>query len=428
MRQSQLFTRTRKDAPKDEVAKNAQLLIRAGYINKEMAGVYDFLPLGLRVLGKIIGIIREEMNAIGGQEVLMSALQRRELWEKTDRWDDKKIDNWFKTSLKDGGLLGLGFTHEEPITNMVEQFIPSYQNLPFTVYQFQTKFRNEERAKSGLMRTREFIMKDLYSFSKNEIEHLAFYEKAKDAYKKIFNRVGIGDRTYLTYASGGSFSQFSHEFQTLSEAGEDTIYVHKDDYGKGLQMKTGRAAINKEIFTDDVKKDLGIEGDFEEKKAVEVGNIFTLGTRFSEALLCRFKDENGEEVNPYMGSYGIGPARLMGVIVETLSDEKGIVWPKEVAPFHVHLVSITGGNADVEKEADRVYEMLQDNDIEVLYDDRDARAGEKFNDADLIGIPMRLVVSEKTVSAGGVELALRNNGKGTLVHESDIIERLQDEK
>ncbi len=425
MRQSQLFTKTRKLAPKDEVAKNAQLLIRGGFINKEMAGVYDFLPLGLRVLNNIINIIREEMNAIGGQEILMSSLQRRELWEKTDRWDDKKIDNWFKTELKDGGTLGLGFTHEEPVTNMIEQYIPSYQNLPLYTYQFQNKFRNEERAKSGLMRTREFIMKDLYSFSRSEQEHLAFYNRAKVAYKKIFNRVGIGDRTYLTFASGGSFSKFSHEFQTICDAGEDIIYVHKDDFGKGLAMHEDHAAINKEIYTDDLKKELGLSGSFEEKKAVEVGNIFTLGTRFSESLLCRFKDESGKELNPFMGSYGIGPARLMATIVEVLSDEKGIVWPKEVAPFPVHLISISSGNTDVTAEADRMYELLKDNGVEALYDDRDARAGEKFADADLIGIPMRIVVSEKTMAEGGVEISSRQNGSTSIVSENEIIERLR---
>ena len=419
MRQSQLFTRTRKDAPKDEVAKNAQLLIRAGFIHKEMAGAYSFLPLGLRVLEKINNVIREEMNKIGGQEILMTALQSKELWEKTNRWDDAVVDNWFKTKLKGGGDVGLGFTHEEPLTNIMQSYISSYTDLPKLVYQIQWKFRNEERAKSGIMRGREFLMKDLYSFATSQKEHDDIYEKAAKAYEKIFMRIGIGERTYRTFASGGVFAKYSHEFQCLLPVGEDTIYVHE---GKKI-------AVNKEVLNPEVLADLGVaESDLKEEKAVEVGNIFSLGTRFSEPLGLTFKDKEGADHPVVMGSYGLGPSRLMGVITEVFSDEKGIIWPKEVAPFAVHLVAITGGNADVQKEADRVYEMLQENNIEVLYDDRDVRAGEKFADGDLIGIPTRVIVSEKTVSAGGVEINQRSNGKGTLVSESDILERLHNEK
>lgn len=415
MRQSQLFTRTRKEAPKDEVAKNAQLLIRAGFIHKEMAGVYSFLPLGLRVLEKINSIIREEMNRIGGQELLMTALQSKELWEKTGRWSDDVVDNWFKTQLKGGSEVGLGFTHEEPLTNIMRLFVNSYQDLPRLAYQIQWKFRNEERAKSGIMRGREFLMKDLYSFATTEKEHEILYEKVAKAYEIIFSRLGIGDITYRTFASGGVFSKYSHEYQCLLPVGEDTVHVTKEK----------KLAINKEVMNDEVLADLGVsEDELTEEKAVEVGNIFSLGTRFSEPLGLTYKDAEGADKPVIMGSYGIGPSRLMGVLVEAFADEKGIIWPKEVAPFQVHLVSITGGSAEVVKEADRMYEMLQENDIEVLYDDRDARAGEKFNDADLIGIPVRLVVSEKTVSAGGVEMTERGNGKGTLVAESDIIERL----
>ncbi len=419
MRQSQLFTRTRKDAPKDEVSLNAQLLIRAGFIHKEMAGVYSFLPLGLRTFKKIEQIIREEMNAIGGQEITLSALQDPKVWEKTNRWDDAAIDVWFKTALKSGGELGLAPTHEEPLTALMSEYISSYKDLPAYVYQFQTKFRNELRAKSGIMRVREFVMKDLYSFSKSEAEFRDFYEKCAKAYEKIFKRVGIGDRTYRTFASGGSFSKFSDEYQMLCDAGEDVIYVHEKK----------RIAVNKEVYKDDVLKDLGIEkSELKEEKAIEVGNIFPLGTRFSDSLGLKYKDEDGKDMPVIMGSYGIGPGRLMGAVVEALADKKGIVWPKEVAPFDVHLVSITGGNVEIEKEADRTYEMLQENGIEVLYDDRDARAGEKFADSDLIGIPVRLVVSEKTIEAGGVEMALRTNGKGTLVAESDIIDKLHAKK
>lgn len=414
MRQSQLFSKTRREAPKDEVAKNAQLLIRAGYIQKEMAGVYDFLPLGLRTLNKIIGIIRQEMEALGGNEAHLSALQSAELWRKTDRWDDKKVDSWFKTQLRSGSEVGLGFTHEEPLTALMREHVSSHRDLPRAVYQFQTKFRNEERAKSGLMRTREFVMKDLYSFSKDEAEHQAFYERAKESYQKIFERVGLGEQTYLTFASGGSFSKYSHEFQTVCEAGEDIIYINKE---KGL-------AINKEVYTDEVQKDLGAEGGFEEAKAVEVGNIFTLGTRFSEALGLKYKDESGKDTPVFMGSYGIGPARLMATVVELLSDEKGIVWPEAVAPFRVHLVELGGANLDVKKEAEELYRELQSRGIEVLWDDRDARAGEKFQDSDLLGLPLRVVVSEKTLAQGSFECVERASGKTSSCSTSELLERL----
>ena len=378
-----------------------------------MAGAYAYLPLGLRVLKKIENIIREEMNAIGGQELSMTALQAPKVWEATGRWSDEAIDVWFKTSLKDGGELGLAATHEEPITALMLEYVSSYKDLPLYVYQFQSKFRNELRAKSGVMRTREFVMKDLYSFNKSEEEFREFYEKCATAYLKIFSRAGLGDITYRTFASGGSFSKYSDEFQTISSAGEDTIYVHK---GRNI-------AVNKEVYTDEVLTDLKLEkSELEEVKAIEVGNIFPLGSRFSDALGLRYKNESGELKAPIMGSYGIGPGRLMGTIVETLSDKKGIVWPKEVAPFAVHLVSITGGNADVQTEAERVYELLREHGIETLYDDRDARAGEKFADADLIGIPLRMVVSEKMLQQGGIEITERATGAASFVPDSGILE------
>lgn len=399
MKQSQLFTKTRREAPADEVSKNAILLTRAGFINKEMAGVYDFLPLGLRTLNKIIGIIREEMNKIGGQEIFMSSLQRKELWERTDRWNDQNVDVWFKTHLKEGAELGLGFTHEEPISNMLEQFVSSHKDLPFSVYQFQNKFRNETRAKSGIMRTREFIMKDLYSFSQNEAEHEVFYNKVAEAYKTIFRRAGLGDKTYMTRASGGSFSKFSHEFQTICESGEDLISITNEG---------SREAVNKEIA----------EGEMEWKKAVEVGNIFTLGTRFSDPNL-KFKDEEGEH-HVFMGSYGIGPARLMGTIVEVLSDEKGIVWPKEVAPFRIHLVSLNQNEA-----AEGVYKTLNAEGIEVLFDDRDLRAGEKFADSDLIGIPTRVVIGKNYGENKMLEVKDRNSEEVRMMSIEDLLADLK---
>ena len=415
MRQSQLFTKTRREAPSDEVSKNAQLLIRAGYVHKEMAGVYDLLPLGLRTFNKVVGIIREEMNKIGGIELHMSALQSPELWQKTDRWT-AQVDNWFVTKLKSGAEMGLGFTHEEPLTQLMKDHVSSYQHLPVYAYQFQTKFRNEERAKSGLMRMREFVMKDLYSFSKDAESHETFYERAADAYKTIFERVGLGDKTYKTFASGGSFSKFSHEFQTVCDAGEDIIYI---DDEKGI-------AINKEVYDEpEVYEATGIDkSKLREAKSIEVGNIFTLGARFSDALGLTYKDAEGKEVPVFMGSYGIGPARLMATVVELLSDAKGIVWPEEVAPFRVHLVEIMSDNADVHVEAAELYRELTAAGIEVLWDDRDARAGEKFADSDLIGIPLRIVVSEKTLAAGKFECVERASGKTEHKSLSELIGRL----
>lgn len=411
MLQSQLFTRTKKEAPKDEVSKNAQLLIKAGFVHKEMAGVYSYLPLGLRVFNNILKVIREEMNKIGGQELVLTALQEKSTWEATNRWDDAVVDNWFKTKLKNDTELGLGFTHEEPLTKLMTEYVSSYRDLPFSAYQFQTKFRNETRAKSGIMRTREFVMKDLYSFSQNEAEHMDFYEKAKAAYKKIFERVGIGHLTYLTFASGGVFSPFSHEFQTLTSAGEDTIYVDKE---KGI-------AVNKEVYTDEVLRDLGLtKENLTEERAVEVGNIFTLGTRFSDALGLKYKTEKGEEKSVFMGSYGIGPGRLMGTIVEVLADEKGLVWPANIAPFTVHLIDLSGKNEEVAAHAKEIYTMLQAHDIEVLFDNRATSAGEKFADSDLIGIPYRVVVSEKTMKDSVVELKNRQTGEVTRITPDEL--------
>ncbi|OHA19883.1 MAG: prolyl-tRNA synthetase [Candidatus Taylorbacteria bacterium RIFCSPHIGHO2_02_FULL_47_18] len=395
MKQSFLFTKTRRDAPTDEVSRNAKLLIRGGFIHKEMAGVYSYLPLGLRVLNKVVGIIREEMNALGGQEVYLSALQDREVWEKTGRWDERAVDSWFKTELKNGAEAGLAFTHEEPITAMMRGHISSYKDLPKYPYQFQVKFRNETRARSGLIRGREFLMKDLYSFSRNETEHQAFYEKIKQAYHTIFARIGLGEKTVLTFASGGSFSKYSHEFQTLCAAGEDTIHL----------CDKCRIAVNSEIISEHTACPQCGNEKLTQEKAVEVGNIFTLGTKFSDALNLKYRNEVGKETSVFMGSYGIGPGRAMGVAVELFADEKGIVWPKSIAPFAVHLISLAS-STKVKKEADALYEKLQKEDIEVLYDDRDARAGEKFADADLIGIPLRAVVSDKT-PVGKVEIKAR---------------------
>jgi len=412
MKQSELFTKTRREGPKDEVSKNAELLIRAGFIHKEMAGVYDFLPLGLRVINKIVAIIREEMNGIGGQEVHLSAMQDKSKWEATNRWNDEIVDIWFKTKLKNDAELGLGFTHEEPLTAIMKDHIRSYKDLPRAVYQFQNKFRNEARAKSGILRGREFLMKDLYSFNTNEVEHAKFYEKAKAAYGKIFDRLGLGDRTYVTFAAGGTFSKYSHEFQAVCEAGEDTIFVDE----------ANRLAVNKEVMTDDVLDDLKLKReDMKEYKSIEVGNIFSLGTKFSDALGLKFKDEAGKSFPVVMGSYGIGPSRVMGTIAELWSDDKGLVWPESVAPFKIHLIALFDEGGMVRSAADRIYDQLMQKGVEVLYDDRECGAGEKFSDADLIGIPWRYVVSEKTMSNGSVEIKKRNSDQIELTKIGDLL-------
>lgn len=412
MRQSQLFTKTRREAPSDEVAKNAQLLIRAGFVHKEMAGVYTYLPLGLRVLNNIVRIIREEMNAIGGQELVMTALQDKDLWTRTDRWDDEKVDNWFKSTFKSGGEVGLGITHEEPLTRIMTDHISSYRDLPVYAYQFQNKFRNELRAKSGIMRGKEFMMKDLYSFSKDEAEHDAFFSEARAAYKNVFARMGIGERTYVTFASGGIFSEFSEEFQTVSDAGEDLIYVDEE---KGI-------AVNKEVYTDEVLAKLGLNKEkLVEKKAIEAGNIFNLGTRFSEKLGLSYTDEEGTRRPVVMGSYGIGPTRLMGIIIETLADAKGLVWTEEIAPFKAHLVSLVPNDPTIAAYADALYADLEAAGVDTLYDDRDARAGEKLADSDLIGIPTRIIIGKDTITSGDVEVINRATGEMKKVSRENLL-------
>lgn len=411
MRQTHLFTKTRKEAPADETSRNAQLLIRAGYVAKEMAGVYSYLPLGLRVVEKIKQIVREEMNAIGSQEVIMSALQRKELWESTGRWDDEVVDVWFKSTLKAGGEVGLGWSHEEPIGEMMKGYISSYKDMPISVYQFQTKLRNEVRAKSGVMRGREFVMKDMYSFCADEKSHLAYYESTKPAYMKVFERLGIGNDTYVTFAAGGAFTKFSHEFQTECEAGEDVVYLNRE---KGI-------AINEEVLTEETLQSLGVtREELTETKTAEVGNIFNFGQQKAEDLGLLIKNEAGESVPVWMGSYGIGITRLMGVLVEMFADDKGIVWPESVAPFKVHLVGLNSDDEEVKDYTDGIYLALKERGVEVLYDDRDARAGEKFADSDLLGMPYRVVVSRKTKDEGRFEVVTRATGEVRHLSEEEL--------
>lgn len=410
MKRSESFVKTLKEAPSDEVSRSAQLLLRAGYIYKEMAGVYDFLPLGRKVLNNIIDIIREEMVALGGQEVEMSSLQPKEAWVKSGRWDDAVVDDWFKTKLHAGGELGLALTHEEAITNMLRSYVSSYKDLPLYVFQFQKKFRNELRAKSGIMRTREFIMKDLYSFCANKEQHEEFYEKAAESYNRIFKRLGIGDSTFRTFASGGSFSRFSDEFQTLCDAGEDIIYI---DHEKNI-------AINEEVYNEETFKMLDIDPKkLDKQKASEVGNIFTLGTKYSEALGLEFNDEDGKRQPVFMGSYGIGPARSMGVIAEKTCDDKGLCWPEEIAPYRYYLIGIgEKGLAEAEK-------LYAQNPEMYIFDDRvNARNGEKFADAELMGIPYRIVISDKTLANNQVEILDRKNNETRLLTLAEFARKL----
>lgn len=411
MRQSQLFTKTIKETPREEISVNAQLLIRAGFIDKLMAGVYSYLPLGFRVFKKIENIIREEMNRIGGQEVLMPALHPKNLWEKTDRWQYPEM---FKLKSREGKDYSLGWTHEEIITPLVQKFVKSYKDLPVFVYQIQDKFRDELRAKSGLLRGVEFIMKDLYSFHKDENDLDEYYQKVKRAYFKIFQRCGIKKQTFLTLASGGAFSDYSHEFQTITPAGEDIIYL----------CQKCKIAVNKEIIEktkyqcpDCKNKELKIH------KAIEVGNIFQLGDRFTRVFDFQFRDRDDKEKYPVMGCYGIGLGRLIGAIVEVSHDEKGIIWPKEVAPFQIHLIKIEN-NKKLEKTAEKIYKDLQQNNIEVLYDDRDKSPGEKFVEADLIGIPYRIVISERTLKNNCVEIKERSRKKASLIKMNRLLQFL----
>ena len=417
MRQSKLFTKTRKEAPADEVSKNAEFLIRGGFVHKEMAGGYSYLPLGLRVLKKIENIIREEMNLAGGQEVLMSSFQPKENWEKTGRW--KAMDDLYKVSDSSGREIALGPTHEEIVVPILKNYVSSHKDFPLYIYQIQNKFRMELRAKSGMLRSREFIMKDMYSFHTSKEDFENFYEKMKDVYKNIFQKVGIGHITYLTFAAGGTFSKYSHEFQTITPAGEDTIYINKDS----------NIALNKEVFSDEVLDQLGILTDKEklvEHKSIEVGNIFDLKTKYSEPFDLTFTDEKGQKRPVLMGCYGIGLGRLMGTVVEALADDKGIIWPMAIAPFAVHLL-VLGLEQDggVFQKANQIYENLKKNNIEVLFDDRaDVSAGEKFAEADLLGLPYRVVVSARSVKEGGIEVKKRNEEKGKIISLDGLLKLL----
>ena len=411
MRLSKNFTRTIKQAPADEVARNAQLLIRAGYVHKTMAGVYSYLPLGLKVVENIKQIVREEMNKIDSQELVMSTLQRKETWQETGRWSDELVDVWFKSHLQDGTEVGFGWTHEEPIVDLLRNYLKSYKDLPISVYQFQNKLRNELRAKSGIMRGREFVMKDMYSVHASKEDLDKYYNAAIEAYKRCYDRFGIGDETYVTFASGGAFTKFSHEFQTICDAGEDYIYLHR---GKNI-------AVNEEVL-DEAIKELGIDrSELERVKTAEVGNIFNFGTQKSEEMRLVFTDAEGVEQYAYMGSYGIGITRVMGVIVEKFADDKGLIWPENIAPAKVYLVQI---GSQSRATADELYQKLQSAGIETIYDDRDERPGVKFADAELLGIPYRVTVSDRLLDDGKWEVSTRQNGEQRLLTADELLATL----
>ncbi len=413
MLQSKLFGKTLKEAPKDEVSLNAILLIRGSFIDKLTAGIYTYLPLGLRVLNKIKAIVREEMNSVDGQEILMPALHPKEIWETTGRWQDPGQKVMFQLKVGDGKEYGLGWTHEEVVTPLVKKFISSYKDLPLALYQIQDKFRNEPRPKSGLLRGIEFSMKDLYSFHRNEKDLEEYYEKVLSAYQRVFSRCGLN--SIITEASGGSFSKYSHEFQVLTQYGEDTIYYcSKCNYAQNKEIA--------EYKTGEVCPKCG-QGKIEEGKSIEVGNIFKLKTKYSQPFKLEYIDKDGKKKPVIMGCYGIGPSRAMGAVVEIYHDDKGIIWPESIAPFKVHLLQI-GESKDIAKKAELVYDKLLKSGVEVLFDDRqEITAGEKFAEADLIGIPYRCVVSQKTKDK--IELKQRVKKEANLVTLEQLIKQLK---
>lgn len=409
MRQAKLFLKTSKSS--DAESSSRELLVRAGYIDQLMAGVFSYLPLGFLVLKKIENIIRKnmELTPVNGQEILMPVLQPKENWQKTNRWDN--FDVLFR--LKGGGdkEYALGPTHEEVVVPLAKKNVFSYRDLPFSVFQIQTKFRDELRAKSGILRTREFLMKDLYSFHATQEDLDSYYNKLAKVYLNIFKQCGIRKQTYQTLASGGSFSKYSDEFQTLTEAGEDIIYI----------CKKCQLAVNREIKNENPACPKCKGSDFTEKKSVEVGNIFKLGTNFSKPFDLKFRDSDGSEKPVIMGCFGIGLGRLMGTIAEVSHDERGIIWPKSVAPFLVHLICVEN-DKKIKLAAEKIYKALLKENIEVLFDDRqDKTAGEKFADADLIGIPVRAIVSKKTEAAKSIEIKMRNEAKAKLISVKSFI-------
>lgn len=386
MRYSKLFAKTLRQPPKEADTVNHKLLTQAGFVDQLMAGVYSYLPLGLRVLRKIENVVREEMDIVGGQEVLMPVLHPKNIWETTGGWDN--IDVLFKIKSQTGKDYALGQSEEEVVTPLVLSRVNSYKDLPVAVYQIHWKFRDELRAKSGILRGREFFMKDMYSFHENQEDFLKFYERVKQSYLKIYKRLGLVAK--VTEASGGAFSKkISYEFMVLTDAGEDEIlYCPHCDFCVNTEIA--------EVKVEELCHRCG-KGKLQQGTASEVGNVFDLGTKYGKDFNLEFLDKEGKKQLAVMGCYGIGISRAMGVIVEKFHDDKGIVWPESVAPFKVHLVGLDLDDEKIKAEVESVYKRLQADGIEVLYDDRtDVSAGQKFADADLIGIPYRVVISKRT--------------------------------
>ncbi len=414
MRYSKLFSKTSKTVPHDADSANAKFLVQGGFIHQEAAGVYSYLPLGLKVLRNIEQIIREEMEEVGGQEISMSVLHPKQNWVTTDRWDS--MDVLFRLKGAGDKEYALGPTHEEIVTPLVRDYVFSYKDLPTAVFQIQTKFRNEPRARSGVLRGREFSMKDLYSFHVSQEDLDRYYDEVKASYFKIFERLGFDPKvTYITYASGGAFSKYSHEYQILSDVGEDHVYA----------CEKCRVAVNREILDDQNTCPECGNKDLTEKKGIEVGNIFKLGTKFSDSFKFKCTDKQGKMQPVIMGCYGIGPSRIMGSLVEIFSDENGIMWPKSVTPYQVHMIGL-GNDENVTKEAEKLYNDLKKAGITVLFDDRDERAGAKFKDADLIGIPLRLVVSSRTLEKGGVEWKERDQSDAKEVKLGEVLAKVKE--
>src|SRR3990170_661739 len=412
MRQSQLFPKTKKDAPKEAVSVNHKLLVRAGLIDQLMAGSWTLLPLAWRVVSKINNIIREEMNAIGAQEILMPLLHPKSIWNETGRWDKaKEVMYQFKDSRRHE--YALSFTHEEILLDLVRKHVRSYQDLPLALYHFSTKFRNEPRPRSGILRGREFMMKDLYSVHADEKDFLKYYWKVAEAYSNVFKRIGF--KFKMVEAAGGVFTENNtHEFQILAPGGEDTIY-HCDncDWAKNQEIFKGKAGES----CPTCKK-----GVVNKSKSIEVGNIFPFGTYYSERMRVYYTDKDGKLKPMWFGSYGIGSTRVMGALVEVSHDEKGIIWNKTITPFDVHLVEVISNKRQVTSKAKEVYEKLTKLGIETLWDDRALGAGEKFADSDLIGIPVRLVVSDAT--GYKIEYKERTSDKKELLSLQEVVNKI----
>ena len=403
MRQSKLFTKTQKNPPKDAASASHKYLVQGGFIDMLMAGVYTYLPLGYRVLNKIADIVRAEMNSLGGQELLMPTLQPKNIWEETGRWESLK-EVMYQFQDRAGKETGLGATHEEVIYDLIRRNISSYKELPLSIYQIQNKFRNELRSKGGLMRGREFMMKDLYSFHLSQEDLDEYYNRMIEAYKKVYQRCGL--EVKVVEASGGIFTKkYSHEFQVIAEAGEDNIiYCANCDFGQNSEIAKLKTGDNCPKCQESLKAG----------KSIEVGNIFQFGDKYAKDMNGYATNKDGKKQPILMASYGLGISRLAATLVEVYHDEKGIIWPESVAPFRAHLISLNKNEA-----ADDVYEKLIKKGVEVLYDNRDISAGEKFADADLIGIPFRLVISSKT--GDKVEVKRRNSDKSELMNVAEVI-------